>query len=283
MMANGKKNDDVKKKCFLITPIGGKNSVEFKKLEALEKNVYEIILEEFSYELVIAHKINDPGSIGDQVFKNILSADLIIANMTGLNANVMYEVAVAHSFGIPTVMISENDTTLPFDLISERTIFYDDTIEGCGDLMNQLRKKISHLTEDGNFDNPIYRVIERTVVTSDVTGNIDKSEVSQRVLFEIQDQLSSLTRQLDILNIFEQKELNSKLFFNNKKGHIKKAPYGVYTINRDVGSIVMNQISEAILDLSNSIGRMPTYEELSSELGLSTNYLEKNVLFSKVK
>lgn len=104
------------KKCFFITPIGEKNSNEFKKLKAIVENVLNKVLEKYDYELIIAHEIHSMGSIGDQVFTNIIGADLVISNLSGWNANVMYETAVAHSFGKPTIMICESGTELPFDL-----------------------------------------------------------------------------------------------------------------------------------------------------------------------
>lgn len=71
------------KKCFFITPIGEKNSNEFKKLKAIVENVLNKVLEKYDYELIIAHEIHSMGSIGDQVFTNIIGADLVISNLSG--------------------------------------------------------------------------------------------------------------------------------------------------------------------------------------------------------
>lgn len=110
--------------------------------------------------LIVAHDIHKIGSIGDQVFKSILDSKLIISNIAGLNPNVMYETAVAHSFGVPTIIICENGTNLPFDLTNDRTIFFDNTIEGTGKLIEQLELKIPVNMNDNKADNPICRVID---------------------------------------------------------------------------------------------------------------------------
>ena len=69
--ANNNGNNSSKKTCFFITPIGTKDSEEFKKLEGISINVIEPILEKHGYQLIVAHKIKNIGSIGDQVFNRI--------------------------------------------------------------------------------------------------------------------------------------------------------------------------------------------------------------------
>ena len=135
------KNDDTKK-CFYITPIGEKSSVQYSKLEGLKENVLKPVLKSIGYELEVAHTIDSPGSINDQIFERIVNSELVIVNLTGLNPNVMYELAVRHSFGKPCVMICESDTKLPFDLLEDRTIFFEDTIKGSGELKVDLENKI---------------------------------------------------------------------------------------------------------------------------------------------
>ncbi|MDF0480254.1 hypothetical protein OL233_08155 [Vagococcus sp. PNs007] len=185
--------EDIKteKKCFFITPIGSEDSNDYRKLTALVENVLNRVLEKFDYEIIIAHTINSIGSIGDQVFYNILNADLIISNITGLNPNVMYETAVAHSFGKPTIMISEKSTKLPFDLIGDRTIFFDDSIEGTGKLIFELENKIKLINSDENsdIDNPIVRVLGKKAVEEDLVGRTDDSSRMIKLLMDIEQKL----------------------------------------------------------------------------------------------
>lgn len=151
------------KKCFYITPIGEKKSTQFEKLEGLEHNVLKPVLDQQGYELEIAHTIDSPGSISDQIFERIVNSELVIVNLTGLNPNVMYELAVRHSFGKPCVIICEASTKLPFDLLVERTIFYDDTIKGSGELRHELTKKIISSNKN-ETDNPVTRAVSKAQI-----------------------------------------------------------------------------------------------------------------------
>lgn len=208
------------KKYFFITPIGEKNSNEFKKLKAIVENVLNKVLEKYDYELIIAHEIHSMGSIGDQVFTNIIGADLVISNLSGWNANVMYETAVAHSFGKPTIMICESGTELPFDLINDRTIFFEDTIEGTGALIEELDKKIPKISEDSTADNPVTRVIRRKALEDDLKGETDNDSRILGLLLDMDKRLSMY----EDSNIIEKKKINTgnieriraKIYYKNE-------------------------------------------------------------------
>ena len=203
------------KKCFFITPIGEKNSNEFKKLKAIVENVLNKVLEKYDYELIIAHEIHSMGSIGDQVFTNIIGADLVISNLSGWNANVMYETAVAHSFGKPTIMICESGTELPFDLINDRTIFFEDTIEGTGALIEELDKKIPKISEDSTADNPVTRVIRRKALEDDLKGETDNDSRILGLLLDMDKRLS-MYEDSNIIETGNIERIRAKIYYKNE-------------------------------------------------------------------
>ncbi len=61
----------------------------------------------------------------DRIYNQIAKADLIIADMTGKNANVFYEVGYAHALGKPTVLLTQNAADIPFDLTQYLHIVYE--------------------------------------------------------------------------------------------------------------------------------------------------------------
>ncbi|KGJ37227.1 hypothetical protein [Enterococcus faecalis] len=210
------------KKCFFITPIGEKNSNEFKKLKAIVENVLNKVLKKYDYELIIAHEIHSMGSIGDQVFTSIIGADLVISNLSGWNANVMYETAVAHSFGKPTIMICESGTELPFDLINDRTIFFEDSIEGTGALIEELDKKIPKISEDSMADNPVTRVIGRKALADDLKGKTDNDSRMLGLLLEMNERLNmyDVSHKVDS-NIIKKKKMNTINTINTESVRLK--------------------------------------------------------------
>lgn len=182
------------KKCFFITPIGSQGSDTYKKLSGITKNVIEPVLKKYGYELIVAHTIQKLGSINDQIFRHILESDLIISNLTGLNPNVMYETAVAHSFGKPTIMVSEHDTTLPFDLTTDRTIFFEDSISGTGELIMELSQKIEELQVNKDTDNPVVRVIEASQLKERLKGNnLTENQTILKMLYQLERKVENIS------------------------------------------------------------------------------------------
>jgi hypothetical protein len=70
-------------------------------------------------------KLGEPGIITSQVIKRITEDDLVIADLTELNPNVFYELAIRHMIGKPLVQIMEKGHRLPFDVAAARTVFID--------------------------------------------------------------------------------------------------------------------------------------------------------------
>lgn len=79
--------------------------------------------------------------IMSEVWSCIYNASLIIADCTGNNPNVMYELGIAHTLGKPVIAITKDShINLGFDIQSLRTIRYEDSIEG-GDILEYKLKQ----------------------------------------------------------------------------------------------------------------------------------------------
>lgn len=153
------------KECFIITPIGNAGSDVFKKTEGLINSVLKPVLKEFGFHPLPAHHIDSSGSINKQIIDKIVNSELVIANLTGTNPNVMYELAIRHTFGKQVITLAEFGTKLPFDIVDQRTIFYDDSMSGVDILKPSLKKAIEAALkemEDGKvISNPVYDAVKQ--------------------------------------------------------------------------------------------------------------------------
>lgn len=73
------------------------------------------------------------------ILENILKARLLIVNIDGRNPNVYYELGIAHALNKPTILISNDINSVPFDLKSNYIILYDTNI----DLKTRLKKALT--------------------------------------------------------------------------------------------------------------------------------------------
>ncbi len=65
----------------------------------------------------------------ERIFNQINKADVIVADMTGRNANVFYEVGYAHALGKIVLLLTQSADDIPFDLKHKQHIVYGGKIE----------------------------------------------------------------------------------------------------------------------------------------------------------
>jgi hypothetical protein len=142
--------------CFVIGPIGDKFSPagspsRLAYEEALE--VFERVIVEACQQLDIdpvrADQISVAGEIPDQVFRHLRDDDVVIADVSGGNPNVMYELGMRHTTKKLTIQIGEYGQ-LPFDINAIRTIQFSRSARGLIDARNALVKAL----EAGILDGP---------------------------------------------------------------------------------------------------------------------------------
>lgn len=71
-----------------------------------------------------ADQIERPGRITEQILDALAVADVVIADITGLNANVVYELGYADASHTPLIILSQEPAASPFDLKDLRQIPY---------------------------------------------------------------------------------------------------------------------------------------------------------------
>lgn len=64
------------------------------------------------------------GKIIDQIWAGLNNAKVLVAELTGRNPNVLYELGLAHALHKPVVLISSNEADVPFDVRHVRVIYY---------------------------------------------------------------------------------------------------------------------------------------------------------------
>jgi len=143
--------------CFIITPIGDDTDPIRRHIEGIIDAAITPALGD-NYEIVVAHKISEPGSITKQIIAEVYNAKLVIANITNRNPNVMYELALRHAIGKPAIMIAEKGTSLPSDIIMQRTIFYYNDAKGVLELKEDLKKAEQNISFSDKCG-PIYDIL----------------------------------------------------------------------------------------------------------------------------
>lgn len=78
----------------------------------------------------------------DDIWTALLETKVVIADCTGRNPNVFYELGLAHAVGKPTILITQNSDDIPFDLRHRRYVQYELTPRGMKLFEEELRATI---------------------------------------------------------------------------------------------------------------------------------------------
>lgn len=126
---------------------------------------YQMLKERFqdNYEFSHAGEEDNQQNILADIIPPIFNADIVIADLTGLNPNVMYELGIAHSLGKKTIIITRDDLgKLPFDLKQYRAKDYSTHFVKFDKLIRYLEKNMTGAI-DGSvlFSNPVSDFLDK--------------------------------------------------------------------------------------------------------------------------
>jgi hypothetical protein len=136
--------------CFVISPIGPRASDIRAAADNFMKYIVNPCVESLGLEFdepIRADQLPEPGRITSQVVELLKSADLVVADLTGYNANVYYELSFRHAIGRPTIHMAVEGTDLPFDLAGERVIPYTMHISDVERAKEDLAAQIKRVLE----------------------------------------------------------------------------------------------------------------------------------------
>jgi len=187
--------EQTRKICFVISPIGDKGSETADRSDQVFNFIIQPIAQECGYDAVRADQIDKPGVITSQIISHILADPLVIADLTGYNPNVFYELALCHAFRRPVVQIMQEGHPLPFDVAGQRTVFLDHKHLGSVDqAKKKLTAQIKAVEKDpGQVDNPI----TAAVTFESLRGS---SEPMQKTVIEILDMVRGIRGEVSELS-----------------------------------------------------------------------------------
>lgn len=242
------------KKCFVITPIGNENSEIRRQIDGIIDECIIPVLSEF--EVSVSHRICTTGSINNQILKHIFEDELVIANLTNLNPNVMYELAFRHSLRKPVIVIKNKDDgfDIPFDIKEDRTIFYTNDIMGTKELKEQLKTFLKEIDYKDEADNPISRAVNDLkvrksleVVSAKTDGAIEHTNAINYLISRI----DSVERKLDNNNRnynAHSSYLDSDLKIETFKSRLERLQRVIHTLkdSKEGREVLTTEVSELL-------------------------------------
>lgn len=119
--------------CFVLMPFG-------EWFDRYYKDIYVPATKEAGFEPLRADSLFNSGSVIEQIWQQIRKAKVLLADLTGKNPNVFYELGLAHAARKPVVFVTGSIEDVPFDVRHLRVVTFDVREPGWSD---RLRRDIT--------------------------------------------------------------------------------------------------------------------------------------------
>ena len=204
------------------------------------------------YNFSNAGDLDNKRNILQDIVTGIANADVIIADVTGLNPNVFYELGLCHALDKKVILITQDISELPFDIKSYRVDEYTTEFWKIERIINKIEKNLEG-AKDGSvqYGNPIKDFYPKDIVKpSNITyENSENSEEDEKgfldYIADINDDTNKLTEELNKMTE-EQNEMTQQMeFATNEINRVSKSPSsGSASFVRNIARKVGNHIQE---------------------------------------
>ena len=159
-----------KKTCFVIIGFGPKPDLETGRIIDLDKtfeNLIKPVFDDLNIKCFRAKEIRHSGNIDVPMYEWIYKADIVIADVSTLNANALYELGVRHALRPnTTIVISEDQTKYPFDLNHTLISKYehlgkDIGVSEANRFKKELKETVLAVLESEANDSPVYTFLPK--------------------------------------------------------------------------------------------------------------------------
>jgi hypothetical protein len=156
--------------CFIVTAIGESGTDTRDRADEVFSYLIGPVCEELGYKPVRVDQVDAVDNINETIINYLKTAPMVVADMTGHNPNAFYELGFRQALELPLVPIIQIGNKLPFDVISQRTVFYNLSVGKIEQSKRELKAKMKSFE---NFEMPESR-IERSLTLDDLNDNLTK-------------------------------------------------------------------------------------------------------------
>ncbi len=154
---------------------------------------------------IVAERVDEQNyseTMLERIYRQIDAADFIIADMSGKNPNVFYEVGYAHAKQKLCTLITKSTDDIPFDLKHHRHIIYDGSIQK---LKQQLDSELKWLLAEYKKYKYSAFTLEMKKVYSDLVKTDWTANVEVDMVIDIHNQTDRRSPEVEALYLFTSK------------------------------------------------------------------------------
>ena len=140
---------------FIVRPFGIKNDVDFDKVS---QELIQPAMQQAGIIGSTTASILEAGNIREDMFWKLLTADIVIADVSIHNANVFYELGIRHALRDKrTFLIRCSKDEIPFDLKTDRYLSY--SVDNPGTAVDSLAQGLTDTLQSDRKDSPVFYML----------------------------------------------------------------------------------------------------------------------------
>lgn len=213
---------NITKKCGIIMPIASMDGYP----ESHWKDVRRILssaIEDAGFEAKIVSESDDIGVIHQRIVQNLYDNPMIVCDISGRNANVMFELGLRLAFDKPTIIVKDEDTQYSFDtsVIEHLTYPKDLRYHSIESFKIELKQRIEKTYATYLKDPSTYSTFLKNF------GSFKVPEIEEKIVPVDQyiiEELKSIRGNLDQLNSSNRMQKNSEFHGVVRKNIIPPSP-----------------------------------------------------------
>lgn len=169
-------------KAFVLMPFD-------QEFNSIYEDLIKPALEDAGYDVSRADSFVDQQNIMRDIIRGIATAQLIVADLTALNPNVLYELGLCHGLKIPTILLAQSMEEVPFDLRSYKIQVYSTRF----DEVNRLRKALTeigkkHKSKEITFGSPVIDFLSEAPTVTKKTPETTVTEPFEKVCEQVEEE-----------------------------------------------------------------------------------------------
>jgi len=202
-----KRND-----CLIIMPFGKKPEISPISFDDIYYKIFEPTLNNLNYNCIRADTTLKSFGLLQNILTDLRNLDnLVIADITGGNSNVCYELGIRHAVAPKfTVLVAQENSEIPSDLKDPKHIPYCPNVSDKNIILKtqeKLEKSINDWIRTKQIDSPVFRLLP------DYSNIMNELDILKEENENLQEQLSDMEsketyEQLKLLNSFLEERYN---------------------------------------------------------------------------
>ncbi|QYC98893.1 hypothetical protein HZF13_05495 [Lactiplantibacillus plantarum] len=194
-----------------LAPIDGYDPKQFDDVRSIIRDAVSSI-SEYNFDISMVSDSDEVSIIQKTIVQNIYNYPLVIVDVSGKNANVMFELGMRLAFDMPIVLIKDEKTDYSFDTAPLKTIGYRSDLRHPS-ILTFKKELINAIlgTYRESLDNPSYSPYLSSF------GDMKVKKIENQSV-DISDALSKISDDISVLKANQQVQINS-----SKTNRIKTA------------------------------------------------------------